>query len=339
MSCSTCSSCNGCGCDQCRPANTVFRATCTDPGTITFGTYLYFLDAQFCPARLVGAEGIVQSRQDGSGNFQITVTESPQIDLPTTQAVVGTPIPNLIGIDSNDFWYEIIGPALANQILLTNAAGQLIFGPIPAATVPDPLTLANITATTLLTGAALTVTGATTLSGAAAGTITGVLGVNGAGLVVTQTVASLAAACAMFFESPTSPGASYPNTAVTAGSNLTIGNLLFDSGSTLINVTTSQTLTVAVAGAYVLQWGGMMSHTVISAWRTGIQLVINGLVVSNGSVNPSEAISSQQVNVVQNCTYSRRLAVGDTIQLKINPAAGANLQTYEVWLNATRVSA
>lgn len=340
MSCSTSTcGCGGCGCDQCRPANTAYRATCTDPGVLDYGTYLSVLDPQFCEGRLLGGEGFVQSRVDGSGNFRITVTESPQVDLPTYQSVVGTPIPNLIGIDSNDFWYEILGPAVANQILLTNAAGQLAFAPIPAATVPDPLTIGIVNVTTQLTAAALTVTGATTLSGAAESTITGVLGVNAANLVVTQTPGSLASACAFFFESPTSPSASTPNAAITAGNNLIIGNLLFDSGQTLINVTTSQTLTVAVAGAYVIQWGGMMAHTVLSAWRTGIQLLINGIVVSNGGVNPNEAISSQQVNATISCAYSRRLAVGDTIQLRINPAAGTNLATYEVWLNATRLTA
>lgn len=335
MSCSTCSNCNGCGCDQCRPANTVYRGTCTDPGVIDYGTYIQVLDQAFCENRLLGGEGLLQSREDGSGNFRITLTESPQVDLPTLQAVIGTPIPNLIGIDSNDFWWEILGPASADQILRTNAAGQLYFGPIPAATVPDPLTIGTVNVTTQLTAAALTVTGATTLSGVAAGTITGVLGVNAANLVVTQSPASLASAVASFYESPTSPNAANPNIAITAGNNLVIGNLLYDSGLSIMSVVDSVTLKVLVAGAYAIQWCGQVTG---SAGSPTINLLVNGINVNTG--NGAQTIagpitSGRSANLTG--FEARALAVNDTIQLQLGSQSGAGIKTYAVRLVATRV--
>lgn len=333
MSTSCCTGLSGCGCNACAPSNTIYRGTCTDPGSVNSGTYLVVLDSQFCENRLAGSTGILQSRVTGSGDFAIEFTSAPEVDLPTTQAVVGVAIPNLIGIDTNNLWYEILGPAVANQILMTNAAGQLSFVPIPAATVPDPLTIGTLNVTTAATIVALTITGAVVASGIASGTPTELLGLSGNN-VVKRTIAQLSAAAAYFFESPTSPGAGYPNSGVTAGNLLTIGNLLYDSGNSIVSVTTSQTLTVAVAGFYTISWGGQMAHTVSSAWRTGIQLLINGIVVSNGGVNPNEALSSQQVNCTISAVFSRSLVAGDTIQLRINPAAGTNLATYEVWLNA-----
>lgn len=338
MSLSSCG-CGGCGCNVCQPANTIYRGTCVDPGTIDFGSYLAVFDPSFCGYRLAAGEGIVQSRENGSGNFQITITESPQVDIPTAQAVAGVAIPNLMVINQNDAWLELLAPASANLFLTTNAAGQLLFTTLPAATVPDPLTIGTINVTTAATIAALTLTGAMTASGIASGTPTTILGLDGSNNVVKQTVATAAVQTAMFFESPTMPNASSPNEMKVAGENLIIGNQIYDSGGTILTVTDSVTLTVAQAGKYTIEWGGTLRNIGGSNWFTGMLLVINGILVSNGNTQTKFTVANAQNTVTAAGVYSRTLAVGDTIRLQLFSGATANARTYEVFLNATRLSA
>jgi hypothetical protein len=329
-----CTGLSSCGCNACAPANTIYRGTCTDPGTQDYLTYLSGLDTQFCTYRLAGAVGLLTSQIDGSGNYQITFTEDPIIDLPEYQAVIGIAIPDLVVIDGNNSLLHLLGPAVANQILKTNAAGEWVIDAIPAATVPDPLVIGTLSVTVGATLPNTTITGTLVANGLAAGTPTSFLGVDAGGNVLTQTVGTAVPQVAYFFESPTSPGGSYPNSAAASGSNLIIGNLLYDSGGAIVTVTTSQTLTVAQAGKYTITWGGQVAN--INTVQAAIQLVINGITVSNGGVNPNRALGIYQRGLTVSCSYSRTLAVGDTIQLQLTANAGN--ETYEVWLAATKLS-
>lgn len=334
-------SCSGnqfCGCDSCRQAFSIYRGTCVDPGSAA-ATYLAGYDSQFCPTRISGAEGLLQSVVDGSGNFNISFSESPQVDLPDTSVLEDATFGNLVIIGSDDKLTRLVGPATSLLFMQTNAAGQLFLGDPPPAVVPDPLAVNNLTVGVLATLANVTISGSVSMSGIAADTIIEFLGLDASNNVVKQAVTLVTTQITQFFESNTSPSASYPNQNKTAGQNLVIGNKLFDSGGNLINVTNSETLTVAVAGDYNIQWGGMMVKSGVGDWLTGIQLVINGITVSNGGVNPNRAITTNQNQVTVSCSFMRNLAVGDTIQLVMNPAAGGTPETYEVWLNATRANA
>lgn len=334
-----CTGLSNCGCNACASANTIYRGGCTDPGTQDFLTYLSGLDAQFCPYRLAGNTGFLQSDVDGSGNFQITFTDSPSVDLPDTQAVLGMTFGDLVIIDSNNALSRLLGPATANLFLSTNASGGLSFGVLPAATVPDPLTVANLTVTTLAGFANVTISGTLAASGLSAGTPVSFLGLDGSNNVVTQSVTAANVQVAMFFESPTSPGATYPNESAAAGSNLVIGNMLYDSGGTIINVTTSQTLTVAVAGKYKLEWNGMVAWSGGNDGKPQLLLLINGVIVNNGNSSGSYGQNTSQRTAFLSGMEARTLAVGATIQVQLSSTSGANTHVYEVRLIATKLSA
>lgn len=327
--------CGGCGCNSCAPSNTVFRALCDDPGSVNFGTYLSVLDPQFCRNRLIQGTGVLQSILDGSGNPQITFTNAPVVDLNDNQAVVGVTFGDLVTIGSDNILTRLLGPAVANQILITNALGQLIFSPIPAATVPDPLTVGTLTVTGTATLNNVAIGGAVSATAIPSGTATVFLGLDGSNNVVQQTVSSSTAQIAQFFESPTSPNASYPNQFKPPGSNLTIGNLLYDSGGGIITVTDSVTLTVARAGAYEIKWGGFQKRSGNANWNAGFQLQINGITVSNGGMPPTQQLTGQN-GITFSCSFMRSLSVGDTIRLLL--VGTGTPEIFEVWLNAVRYS-
>lgn len=339
MSC-LCTGLSGCGCNICAPANTIYRGTCTDPGSNPFLTYLAGFDPQFCVTRLEGAVGLLQSRLDGSGNFNITFTENIVLDLPDVQAVQNVVIPDLIVVDANNAWFRLLAPAASGLTLQTNAAGKWFIAPFPVATVPDPLTIGTLNVTNAATIAALTLTGAFTASGIAAGTPTDYLALNG-NTVVKQSVALSSVQSVMFFEAPTSPSATTPNSPATSGGLLTIGNELYCSttAGSLITALNSQTLSVVADGNYNIDFSGFGAAnggTVVSA---GMQLLINGLVVNNGNTNVSKYPTAPANRAAMAITgfESRRLTAGTTIQLQVTPGSGGNISFYEVRLRATRL--
>lgn len=342
MSLSSCG-CGGCGCNACAPAGTIYRGTCTDPGVAAALSYIWGLDPQFCPYRLEGAVGLLQSRVDGSGNFQITFTESPVVDLPDVQAVQNVVIPDLVVIDSNDAWFHLLAPVASGLTLQTNAAGKWFIAPFPTAVVPDPLTVATLNVTTGATIAALTVTGAITASGIAAGTPTDFLGLNG-NTVVKQSLALSTPQSVSFFESPTSPSAATPNSGATAGGLLVIGNEIGSSttAGALITALNSQTLSVVAAGYYTIDYAGFAVSNGNVVMTPSLQLLINGIVVNNGNsrVGPYP-VAGTPSRIPQPLAgfEGRRLAANDTIQLQVATGSGSNLSFYEVRLRATRLGA
>lgn len=327
------------GCSPCQPANSAFRAACTDPGTVVLGTYLGVYDNQFCPRRLAAASGFVVISQTGSGQ-QVAATNAPTVPLGTFQGAVGSEFGNLVIIGADGVWRQLLGPVVANQVLLTNALGNFYFGPIPAATVPDPLTITTLNATTVNT-TALNVTGLPTFAGLGTGTITQNIGLNAANQLIIGSAATTGVHVAMFFEAPTSPSATTPNANTAAGALITIGNLIFDSvlpvvaGGALWTATNSQTLTCVTPGTYIVNFEGQVTYDSGSSGNPAILLLVNGLTVSNGNSRPSGVTTT--LRAANLCgTYSRRFVAGDTLQLQLGAGAGSNTNVYEARVNLSR---
>lgn len=333
MSC--CSGLSNCGCDSCRPAFSPYRAPCVDVG-VSAAVYLGGYDAQFCPTRISGAQGLLQSVVDGSGNFAISFSESPQVNLPVTTVAEDATFGNIVIIGSDNKLTRLAGPNTALLFLQTNTQGQIFLGDPPPAVVPDPMVVNNLTVAVLATLANVTISGTVVMSGIAAGTLIDIVGLDASNNVIKQSVSQLTTQCAQFFESPTSPNAGYPNQNKTGGENLVIGNRLFDSGASIVNVTNSETLTVAVAGDYNIQWGGMLHN--LGTLGGAILLVINGITVSNGGLNPNQTSGISQQTLTVSCSFMRGLAVGDTIQLQLSSGTTVNNETFEVWLNVTKAN-
>lgn len=341
MSCSCNQSPCCCGGSPCQPANTAFLATCPDPGMVNSGVHLSVLDVQFCERRLSNATaGFLVLRTNGNSQPSIQFTNAPEVALGTYQAVQGQPQPNFTIQGSDSILRELLAPVVANLFPRTNAAGQIIWDALPNATVPDPLTLANITVTTLATIAAGLFTGAVSFTGLGTGDLSSVLGLDASNNLIKGNPATTGVQVQNFFESPTSPSVATPNASATAGSLLTIGNLLFDSvgtaGGALFTATNSQTLTCLTAGTYEVEFGGEVTYTGGSSGQPGIILLVNGVAVNNGNGRSDASLTTTQRAANLWGKDARRYNVGDTIQLQLGASSGTNTHVYEARVVLTR---
>lgn len=333
---STCFTCGigyigGC-CPTCQPAQSIFQGECQDPGTHTVGRFLQTLDYKFCAGRLTNAPGFLVSNVNGSGNASFAWTTTPQVALNEYAATADTAFGNLIVMGADYRWRYLSGPATLGLFLQTDATGNLIFGDAPAAVVPDPLVINDLSVAATASIAALTTTGTVTLNNTPAGTPVNLIGLNASNEIVTQNIASSIGAC-MFYESATSPGADTPNAAAANGSYLVIGNRLYDSGSNLITVTTSQALTVAVAGKYDLFWEALLRMQ--GGTRAMVSLEINGVIVNNGNGRNADVGVTGDAQFAPFCgTEVRNLAVGDVIKLQV--AYSGTSTTFNVRLRALK---
>lgn len=336
MSLTTCG-CGGCGCSACQPALTIYQSPCPDPGVTNFGAALPVLDQNFCPRRL--ANPAVNSFLVGYNTpqgYQVLFANSPQVALDAFPVVSGGTIGNLVVEGSDNVLRQLTLPSVAGLYLSTNASGQLVAGPLPPASVPDPLSVTTLNATTATIGT-LTVTGQISAANMATGTVANLVGIDAGGNLVKGAPAATGVQVAMFFESNTSPSASTPNSGATAGSFLVIGNLLYDSGGAIVTVTTSQILTVQVAGKYVITWDGQVGYTGGGTGRPSIALFINGVLVNNGNSRPTNVSTTDRTCAL--CGMEARpLAANDTIQLQLGSGSGTNTHVYEVRLIATKIA-
>lgn len=340
MPCCTCNS-NPCCCQSpCAPANVIYEGTCPDPGTLTQLRHLLGLDSQMCERRLLpGDYGLLVARQTPNGTL-IYFTPAPVVNLEEFTAVQGAAFGQVVVQQSDSVMRAMNGPAVANLVLGTNAAGQALWIPIPAATVPDPLTVADLTVTNLATLNNVTVTGTPVMSGLGSGALVSFLGLDASNNVIKGTPATTGTQVASFFEAPTSPSAATPNSAATAGSMLTIGNLIFDSvgtpGGALFTATNSQTLTCLVAGVYTVDFGGEVTYTGGSSGQPAILLLVNGIVVNNGNGRSDAALTSTLRVANLWGQNMRRFSAGDTVQLQLGASSGTNTHVYEARVNFTR---
>lgn len=339
MACTTfnCPSCGigyqGSCCPTCQPAQSIFQGECQDPGTLNPGRFLQVLDYKFCERRLTNAPGFLVANQNGSGNFGIGFTNVPQVQLNEITAAENTAFGQLIVMGSDYRWRALNPPASAGLFMQSDASGNIIFGDPPAATVPDPLVVNELTVTTTATVDDLTTNGTVTLNNIGSGTVVNLLGLDASNEVVLQSLASGIAGC-MFYENSTSPGVSAPNKSKVGGQFLVIGNRLYDSGANLISVTTSESATVNVAGKYLLAWVGLVRFT--ANGKASISLVINGVLVNSANGRTDSEVLNSLAQTYANLTglEIRPLAAGDVLQLQLGATAGVT--TYEVRLIAIK---
>lgn len=324
MSASNCS-CGGCGCASCQPANVIYSGTCTDPGTIASGRHLSVLDYKFCEKRLTNGVGILNAVQLGSGGYAINWTNTPKIALESYQSVQDAAFGNIVILGSDNILRQLLVPAASGLFLQTDGAGNPVFGSPPSAVVPDPLAINELNVAVEATIEDLEVNGDLTLPNAAPGTIVSLLGLDATNKVVEQAV-SAGVAASMFYESNVSPSSTAPNLSKNNGEFLVIGNRIFDSGASLVNVTTSELVTVAVAGLYYITFSAVIRMQ--SNSRAGISLIINGIDVNDAGRFDSDISTIPDGQVAQfNSFEIRRLAVGDALQVQLS-ATSADPETF-----------
>lgn len=329
---STCS-CGGCGCSTCQPANSIFQGECSDPGTLTVGRFLSVLDYKFCERRLSTGAGFLVSNINGSGNAGLTWTTTPQVPLSEYLAAENVNFGNLIVMGSDSRWRYLQGPSSLGLYLQTDANGMLFFGAPPTATVPDPLAINDLSVAAAATINDLTTNGTVTLNNIASGTVVNLLGLDVSNEVVLQAITA-GIAGTMFYEAATSPSASDPNSAKANGSNLIIGNRLFDSGANLISVTTSEAITVNVTGKYAVMWNGVCQMGLNS--KAAISLMVNNVMVNNAGRTDAEIGTSSAARAIAPFTglEVRTLTAGDVLNLQLNSSGTVN--TFNVRLIAIK---
>ncbi len=334
MSCSSSCSCGGCGCALCQPANVVFSNVCTDPGSVAFGAHAVVLDQNMCQRRVADAQGFNVANLTPSG-YQISYTTEPNVNLSTFGVVLGSTVGVLLTRNADGIIRTLLPGAVANLILMTNAAGQFVLSAFPASTVPDPLSVTTLNATTATFGS-LTVTGPTVkFTGLVGGTIASTVGLDASGNLVIGSPSATGVQCAMFYESASSPGTGTPNGSATAGSFLIIGNQLYDSGASLIGVTNNTTLKVLVAGKYKLDFCCQVAWTSGGNGTPALNLVINGVIVNTGNARDAITSSTDRTGFLAGFE-ARNLSVNDTIQLQIASGSGAHLHVYEARIVAEK---
>lgn len=322
MSC--CTGLSNCCCSTCQPANVIYRGECQDPGTLTTLRYLSGLDYKFCPGRLANSGGLLNAIQNGSGNWSLSFQNTPKLDPEVVTAAEDVTFGNLFVLGSDNRMRQLEVPATSGLFMQTNASGNLVLSAPPAATIPDPLVINDLTVTDDAVINDLTTNGIVTLNNIPSGTVANLLGLDASNVVVRQALAA-GIAVSMFYESSSSPGVGAPNELKVNGEFLIIGNRLFDSGANLISVSTSESLTVNVAGKYLLFW--QLQSQVSGAARTnvGAWLQLNGVIVNRGDGRTTSPIvggdSSTPAIFHLTGMEARSLAAGDVIQIQLSETA------------------
>jgi hypothetical protein len=314
----------------------MFDCSCPDPGAVSFGSHLSVLDGQFCEKRLTNTAGLLQAFVTGSGAYQLFFTNEPSPALTTFSVTAGSEFGNLIAINADGKMRQLDFPNVAGLVVQTNASGQLVASALPAATIPDPLTVTTLNATTANIGT-LSLTGTAAMSGLATGTITQAVGLDGSGNLI-KGGSSSGVQTASFFESPSGSSIATPNSGAVAGGFLIIGNMLFDSGGNIAQVQDAQTIKVLVAGTYQIDWFGQLDGM---AGRTGqtIMLTKNGTVLNNG--NGSATTDGTPAGTFRTTTIAGKeptsLAVNDLLKLQIPSSAGTSLKVYQARMVLTKI--
>lgn len=338
MSC--CSTYPNCCCDTAVPANIVYRGECTDPGTLTSLRFLYGLDYKFCGGRLTNSTGILNAQQNGSGNYLISFSDTPKLNPEVVQAVMNITFGNLFVLGSDNRMRQLEAPVTAGLFLQTNATGEVVFGAAPAATVPDPLNVSDLTVANDATIENLEVNGDVEINNLSSGTAVSLLALNAANELITQTL-SQGLSISMFYESPTSPNAAAPNKDKVSGQYLVIGNRLFDSGADNITVATSESLTVQDAGNYLILWTAQFRAGGNAEAKFGVWLEINGTVVNEGNGRTDGEVSGININNIgsMNGLFGfdvRTYAANDVIKLLLSETASTQ-QTFGARIVAIRI--
>lgn len=317
----------GCGTPWCcgDPCVTTTVTACIgeDPGMATQGRYLALYDTQFRLRRLQSATGVLEALLDGSGNIVLRFTNSPTVAYTTMPLGLDVPFTGLLAAVGDQSITKKLAPT-AQGFLRANADGTWQTTTLPAAVVPDPLTLTTLNASNgNITD--LTTTGTVIFDNLPTDTAVQALGLNAAGELVIPSGSSSAALggtkIAKYYESPTFETlGSTPNADKNNGEFLIIGNRIFDP-DVIASVTDQTTLRIEQAGNYLVHWGGCVGRVLslgvdTDRFNASIVLMKNGAHVSNGNqrdlrIGFKDALSFSGI-------YADDFAVGDTIKVRFD---------------------
>lgn len=274
---------------------------CADPGVVNAGLNVIVNDAYLCPRRL-------QPMRDGSGNVingvlavvgngmtaSVIWTNQPQVAYPQMAPLQSQSFGQIvIASGSTGAAFRLQPPAVPNLVLQTDGLGALEFGPIPPATVPDPLTVGTLTVNTLATVNQLVVQGIT--GAIAAGTIVSFLGLNATNQFVTGGIALLT--MDFFYEQPSRTSTLFPNNALVNGGACTIGNHI-GTPSGNVNVTNGTTLTIVNAGTYRIDWMGAFARPAAGTGTVGLSLSVGGNITNPGERGLQQSASNYATALV-----------------------------------------
>lgn len=326
---------NFCGCSDQAP---VTYCECVDPGIETSLRHITGLDNKLCNRRLQNAAGFLTATNNGgSGTYTISFTSEPKVPYTIFEVGEGTQFAGLVAAMGDTGIHRRIKPTFAGYVQ-TDATGNFFLGGAPEATVPDPLTVTTLNAGTANIGAA-NISGITTLTGLNSDTITQTIGLNGSNQLVKGS--SLTAQTAMFYENPTMLSAATPNSSISPGGLLTIGNEIFDSDA-IASVVNSQNIRVDKAGLYQIRWMGTArgfnptAESTVNNFYPDLQLAIGA---SNAVVNRGQqAWNSPRAGGVMYGEHIAQLAANTGIWLRLGDEARTPSTLQRVQIILTKLS-
>lgn len=314
----------GCGCNSDCVNDTIQDCEHTDPGTETSGSHLPVFDYLFNERRLTNGVGFLMNRTTGGGSgYAIAWTLDPAVPHTALNVALNETFNGLLAAVGSAGNYRRITPTVQG-FLQANADGTFQIVATPTATVPDPLVVTTLSATTA-TFTTLTVNGVPTFAALAPDTITQNIGLNAANELVIGSVAQ--GSVAKFHESVTENDAGQPNIALIAGDYIKYTSEIFDSDN-IASPVNNEKIKIDVAGTYEVRWGvGFGPETGQQTgieWTPRVGLEYNGSIVSYGD-NRNATFSSSK-----SCTatgvYVADLAVNDFFQMKITGTMPTNAE-------------
>lgn len=221
---------------------------------------------------------------DGNGNPVVQWSNSPSV-LPTSYPLaLNQKFTGLLDAMGSSGGMRILTPTGLSAIayLTANPDGTWNLSPAPSSTIPDPLTIGTINANAL-NSVTLNIAGLSTFTGLSAGTVTQNIGLNASNQLVTGNTS--VSAVAQYYENTSLVSVATPNSTVSIGTGVVIGNEIFDPNG-LAHVQDAQTIVVDVKGTYLVRWGGTWGPVGAGASprRPALSLAYNstGNIVSNG---------------------------------------------------------
>lgn len=234
---------------------------------------------------------------DGNGNPVVQWSNSPSV-LPTSYPLtLNQKFTGLLDAMGSSGGMRILTPTGLSAIayLTANPDGTWNLSPAPSSTIPDPLTIGTINANAL-NSVTLNIAGLSTFTGLSAGTVTQNIGLNASNQLVTGNTS--VSAVAQYYENTSLVSVATPNSTVSIGTGVVIGNEIFDSNG-LAHVQDAQTIVIDVSGTYLVRWGGTWANqsplrkpALSLAWNSTANIVSNGYSIAGAQDTNSAFLSS-----------------------------------------------
>lgn len=298
---------------------------CADPGLDTTGRHLAIFDNEFCLKRIANTNGFLWYGDNGW-----RVSAAPQVILGELEIAEDVPFGDLVLSSAGNGLLRRVVPAAGANGVITALNGQFVITDPAEATIPDPLTVTEINATTINVND-MNVAGTSTFSGLATDTITQVIGLNASNELVAGTTQTISVAS--FYEINDLAGSGTPNWTYPGGasSNVQIGNEISDADS-IAHVVGTDTVEIDVAGSYTIEWRGTYSgynpnsgNSAGTPYYPGLWLTINSTVVDKGL---REGYQDRNVSCTAYGKYNAvSLSAGDQIRLRGNGSMRGNGET------------